>query len=313
MAKKPYTWGDVYRPKTVSECILPKALKDTFQGFVDAGKVPNLLLKGSSGTGKTTVALAMCDELGIEPFFVNSSLARNIDHLRTDITEYASSSSLVNPKQKVVILDEGDNLNAQSTQPALRAFIEKYSSSCNFIITCNYPNRIMKELRSRFTNVEFAIPKDESAVLAGEFMKRCIAILEEHEIAYEPAVLAEVIKHYWPDFRRTLNELQNYTINGALDAGIMARLGDASMKELIEIIKDRRFNDLRKWVVNTSVDSSTVFSQIYHGLTPHLEPKSIPGVIIALNQGQVNDAVVADSSLNLLATLTEIMGEAHFK
>lgn len=311
--KQPFTWADLYRPKTVQECILPSSLKDKFQGFIDAGKVPNLLLKGPGGTGKTTVALAMCEELGLEPFFVNSSLARNIDTLRTDITEYASTGSLLNPKQKVVILDEGDNLNAQSTQPALRAFIEKYAASCNFILTCNYPNRIMKELRNRFTNIEFSIPNEEAPEMAGQFFHRCEEILKDNDIMYEQAVLAEVVKYYFPDFRRTLIELQALTVGKELNTSALRLLGDANVNDLIEIMKSRQFDALRKWVADVNTDSSAVYRQIYDNANQYLEPTSIPGVILALNEGQVNDAVVADRELNLMATLTTIMADAKFK
>jgi DNA polymerase III delta prime subunit len=312
--KEHVLWSEKYRPETVQECILPANLKDTFQGFVDSGTIPNLLLHGGSGTGKTTVARAMCRELDANPFFINSSMAGNIDTLRTKISDYASTGSILGNQRKAVILDEGDYLNAQSTQPALRGFIEKYARNCSFILTCNYPNRILKELRSRFSNIEFVIASEDRQAMAMEFFGRCTDILGKEGVEFNAEAVAAVISHHFPDFRRTLMELQSMSKAGPIDAGSLAQLKNVNVTDLIEIMKDRNFGNLRQWVAqNVDIDSTTIFRQIYDSAYEYLEPKSLPGVILTLNQGQVNDAIVADRELNLMATLTTLMAEAKFK
>lgn len=312
--KKHVLWSEKYRPLTVQECILPADLKNKFQGFVDHGTIPNILMYGGPGVGKTTCARAICSELEITPFFINSSMTGNIDTLRTKISDYASTGSVLNNTRKMVILDEGDYLNAQSTQPALRGFIEKYARNCSFILTCNYPNRILKELRSRFSNIEFVIPKEDRPAMANEFFARATEILVKEGVKYDDAAVAAVISHHFPDFRRTLNELYTMSKGGEINAGSLAQLKKVDVEDLITIMKDRNFPKLRQWVAqNVDIDSTTIFRQIYDAAFESLEPKTIPGVILTLNQGQVNDAIVADRELNLMATLTTLMAEAQFR
>jgi DNA polymerase III delta prime subunit len=313
--KEHIEWVEKYRPQTVAECILPKHLKEKFQGFVDQGTAKTMMMFGGSGMGKTTVARAMCSELGIDPYFVNASFSGNIDTLRTKIADFASTGSVLGNKRKVVILDEGDYLNAQHTQPALRGFIEHFSKNCAFVLTCNYPNRIMKELRSRFSpQVEFSIPLEEKPEMAKQFFARACEILDLEKVPYEAGVVAQVVAHYFPDYRRVLNELQGYAISGKIDTGILSQLGNANLDQLYDIMQKKDFFGLREWSMqNSDFDSTTIFTDLYKVGVDRLAPECLPWLVNELNEGQVRDAVVADRELNLMATLDLIMSGVKFR
>ena len=302
-----------YRPTTIDDCILPIALKTTFKDIVKTGECQNLLLTGGAGCGKTSVARALCNELGADNILINCSEDGNIDTLRTKIRTFASTVSLSGNK-KVVILDEFDYSNAQSIQPALRGAIEEFANNCRFIITCNYKNRIISPIHSRCTNIEFTIPSEERPTLAGQFMERVRYILETENIPYEDAVLAQLITKYFPDFRRVLNELQRYSVAGVIDVGILSQVGQVQVKELASAMKGKNFTEARKWVVSNLDNSQTeLFRKIYDGLHDYLEPSSIPQAILILADYQYKSAFVADQEINLTACIVELMMECNFK
>ena len=302
-----------YRPKTIDECILPIALKTTFKDIVKTGECQNLLLTGGAGCGKTSVARALCNELGADNILINCSEDGNIDTLRTKIRTFASTVSLSGNK-KVVILDEFDYSNAQSIQPALRGAIEEFANNCRFIITCNYKNRIISPIHSRCTNIEFTIPSEERPTLAGEFMERVRYILNAENIPYEDAVLAQLITKYFPDFRRVLNELQRYSVAGIIDVGILSQVGQVQVKELASAMKGKNFTEARKWVVSNLDNSQTeLFRKIYDGLYHYMQPSSIPQAILILADYQYKSAFVADQEINLTACIVELMMECEFK
>ena len=308
-----YLWCEKYRPRTIEDCILPKTIKDTFQQMVDTGEVQNLLLSGGAGCGKTTVARALCEELDADYIIINCSEDGNIDTLRTKIRNFASTVS-ISGNSKVVILDEFDYSNAQSTQPALRGFIEEFSDNCRFILTCNYKNRIIEPLHSRCTNVEFTIPKKDKPTLAGEFMERISYILKEESIPFEQKILAELIMKHFPDFRRIINELQRYSVAGTIDVGILSQIGEIKTKDLITAMKNKEFVNVRKWVVsNLDNDQNHIFRKIYDGLYDNFKPQSIPQAILILSEYQYKAAFVADHEINLTACLTELMLECEYK
>ena len=308
-----FLWVEQYRPKTVDECILPKTLKTQLQSYVDKQDISNLILAGGPGVGKTTAARAMLEQIGATYMFINGSEESGIDVLRTKIKNFVSTVSL-DGGRKYLILDEADYLNPQSTQPALRGFMEEFHSNCGFILTCNYKNKLIAPLHSRCGVVDFTIPKSEKAGLAGQFFKRAISILKENEIKYNEKVVAELINKYFPDWRRILNELQRYSVSGEIDAGILVNLGEKSVKELMGMMKNKEFTNVRKWVVeNIDNDPDTLFRAVYDNLYEYLDSSTIPHVVVILGEYQYKNAFVADAEINMVACLTEIMARGKFK
>lgn len=305
-------WVERYRPKAVSQCILTANLKATFQQFVDNKSIPNLLLTGRAGVGKTTVARAMLEEIDADYIIINGSMNGNIDTLRVDISQFASSMSFKGGR-KYVILDEADYLNANSTQPALRNFMEEFSSNCGFILTCNYKNRIIEPLHSRCSIVDFSIPTADKPKLASQFMKRVKSILDENHIEYDDLAIAELIKKYFPDWRRVLNELQRYSVTGKIDSGIFVNAVEDNFKTLVGFLKTKSFTNLRKWVgENSDIDTTFLFRQLYDSASTIIKPQSIPQLVIILGEYQYKAAFVADPEINIVACLTNIMVECEF-
>lgn len=308
-----FLWVEKYRPKTVEDTILPADLKTTFNQFVKQKNVPNLLLTGSSGVGKTTVAKAMLEELGCNYILINGSLHGNIDTLRGTIQQFASTMSLVGGR-KYVILDEADYLNPNSTQPALRGFMEEYSKNCGFILTCNYKNRIIKELHSRCSVIDFKISKTDFKDIAGQFYKRVTQILKDENIPFDKAVVAEFIKKYYPDWRRVIGELQRYSATGQIDAGILTSLQEVSIKQLITDMKDKNLTNVRKWAAeNSTNDQNSIFRKLYDASSDYFTPVGIAQMITIIGKYQYYAAFVADPEINLASCLTEIMIECDFK
>tara|TARA_Y100000004_G_C8924746_1_gene417091 strand:- start:443 stop:1378 length:936 start_codon:yes stop_codon:yes gene_type:complete len=308
-----FLWVEKYRPKDIQSCILPKALQSTLSEFVSNGDVPNCILSGGPGVGKTSAAKAMLDELGLTYMFINGSEESGIDVLRTKIKNFASTVSL-HGGRKYLILDEADYLNPQSTQPALRGFIEEFHKNCGFILTCNYKNRLIPPLHSRCSVIDFTIPNSEKIELAERFFKRAINILESENIKFEPKVVSEVIMKFFPDWRRVLNELQRYSVSGAIDAGILVDISDVNIKELMRSMKNKEFTNVRKWVVdNLDNDTTRLFRSVYDNLYDFVDGNSIPHVVVVLGEYQYKAAFVADQEINTLACLTEIMARAKFK
>jgi DNA polymerase III delta prime subunit len=310
--REDFLWVEKYRPKKIADAILPSGLKKTFQEFVDNGELPNLLLSGSQGTGKTTVARALCDEVGADYIIINGSMNGNIDTLRNDIKNFASTVSL-NGGRKVVILDEADYLNPQSTQPALRGFIEEFSKNCSFILTCNFKNRIIAPLHSRCSVIDFKIENSEKPKLAGGFFKRVMNILETENVSANQKVVAEVINRHFPDNRRILNELQRYGASGTIDEGILSVSSDANIKELMRSLKEKNFKEVRKWVaLNIDNDPVQLYRNLYDNASTYVSPRSIPQLVVTLADYQYKSAFVADQEINLVACLTELMVECEF-
>ena len=308
-----FLWVEKYRPQTIEDCILPQSLKKTFQQIVDSGDMHNMLLTGSAGLGKTTVARALCNELDLNYLLINASEDGNIDTLRSKIKQFASSVSL-NGNAKVVILDEADYLNAQSTQPALRGFIEEFSGNCRFILTCNFKNRIIEPLHSRCSVIEFNTTKKQLAELAAQFMKRLQFILKSEEVDFNNKILAELIMRYAPDWRRVINECQRYSSSGEITSDILIGLSDQNIAALVGYLKDKDFKNMRAWVTNnTDIDSSVIFRRIYDTLYEFAQPHSIPAIILVLADYQYKAAFVADKELNTVACLTEIMASSEWK
>ena len=308
-----FLWCEQYRPKDVESCILPKNLKDTFSEFVQSGRVPNLILSGGSGVGKTTIAKAMLEELDATYMMINGSEESGIDVLRTKIKNFASTVSL-HGGRKYLILDEADYLNPQSTQPALRGFMEEFHKNCGFIFTCNYKNRLIEPLHSRCSVVDFVIPNSEKPKLASQFFQRIEDILNEQNIEYDKRVIAEVINKHFPDWRRILNELQRYSVSGVIDAGMLVDIAEINIKELMQSMKNKEFTNVRKWVVNNlDNDAVRLLRRIYDNLYDYVEGSSIPHVVVVLGEYQYKAAFVADQEINILACLTEIMARAKFK
>jgi DNA polymerase III delta prime subunit len=301
-----------YRPKKVSDCVLPKGLSETFSDIVKSGDIPNMILCGGAGCGKTTVARAICDELGRDLLFINASEDGGIDTLRTRIRQFASSVSL-NGGVKVVVLDEADYLNPQSTQPALRGFMEEFGSNCRFILTCNFKNRIIEPLHSRCTVIDFRIPAKEKTHMGQEFFERLKGILKAEGIEYDAPVLAQLIIKHFPDFRRVLNEVQRYSVSGSVDAGILVT-SDIAMDSLVKALKAKSFGDIRKWVVeNSDKDMAHVFRRIYETMLDSLQPSSVPQAVITLSEYQYKSAFAADQELNLAACCVVLASESTFK
>lgn len=308
-----YLWAQKYRPQKVADTILPEKTKNIFQKFVDDKNVPNLLLAGSPGTGKTTAAIAMLDQLGCDYIKINGSLNGGIDTLRTEISNFASAVSFSGGR-KYVIIDEADYLTV-NTQTALRGFIEDYSKNCGFIFTCNFKNRIIEPLRgSRFSVVDFVIQKSERPKLAAQFFKRVMTILRNENIEADPQVVAKVIEGHFPDFRRVLNELQKFAAVGSIDEGILSSKKTESLDELFKFLKEKKFTEMRKWVAdNSDQDANELFRKIYDEATERVELKSMPGFVVSLADYMYKHAFVADPEINLVAFLTEIMVETSFK
>jgi DNA polymerase III delta prime subunit len=307
-----FLWVEKYRPTKIEDTILPTGLKKTFQEFVDNGELPNLLLSGTQGTGKTTVARALCEQIGADYIVINGSMNGGIDTLRNDIKNFASTVSLGGGR-KVVILDEADYLNPQSTQPALRGFIEEFSKNCSFILTCNFKNRIIAPLHSRCSVIDFQIGSAEKPKLAGQFFKRVLNVLETEDVQVNQKVVAELINRHFPDNRRILNELQRYGASGTIDEGILQVSSDANFKDLVRELKSKNFKEVRKWVaLNLDNDPSQLFRKLYDGASTHVASRSIPQLVVTLADYQYKSAFVSDQEINLVACLTEIMVECEF-
>ena len=309
-----FLWVEKYRPTTVDECILPSNLKQTFKEFVKQKTLPNMILSGGAGVGKTTVAKAMIDEIGATSMMINGSEESGIDVLRTKIKNFASTSSLEGGR-KYLILDESDYLNPQSTQPALRGFMEEFHKNCGFILTCNYENRLIPPLHSRCSVVNFKIPNKEKPQLAMDFFKRVKDILKQENISFEDKVVVELINKYFPDWRRTLNELQRYSTSGKIDAGILVNLSEVNVNELIEGLKNKDLRSVRKWIVNNlDNDHNRIFRTIYDTLLIHLsDDTSIKYAVHTIGEYQYKAAFVADQEINLLACMIVLMSEVKFK
>jgi DNA polymerase III delta prime subunit len=307
-------WVEKYRPQTVEDCILPSETHDTFVLMVERGEPQNLLLSGGPGCGKTSVAKALCNDLGCDTMTINCSEDGNIDTLRTKIRSFASTVSLTDGVKKVVILDEFDYSNAQSTQPALRGFMEEFSDNCRFILTCNFKNRVIEPLHSRCTCIDFRIPNKAKPALASRFLSRVTEILEAEGVEYDEKVVAQLIMKFFPDFRRTLNELQRYAAGGKIDVGMLQTIGDVHIKTLVKSMKAKDFGAVRKWVVeNLDNDQTRVYRAIYDGLYDTVEGGSIPQAILVLADYQYKAAFAADAEINLTACLVQLMMEVQFK
>ena len=308
-----WLWCEKYRPRTIDECVLPSELKKTFNELVQGGQLPNLLLTGTAGLGKTTVAKALCNMLDLDYILINGSEESGIDVLRNKIKQFASTVSL-NGGYKVVILDEADYLNPQSTQPALRGFIEEFSNNCRFILTCNFKNRIISPLHSRCSVIEFNTTKKSLASLAGDFMKRLTFILKTEKIKYDDKTIAELIIRYAPDWRRVLNECQRYSTSGEIPTAILVGMSDENIAELANYLRSKDFKSMRNWVVNnSSLDVSVVFRKIYDNLYDIAVPGSIPAAVLILADYSYKAAFVSDKELNMVACLTELMGSVEWK
>ena len=308
-----FLWVEEYRPKTIDDCILPQSLKTLFQSFIDKGEISNMLFSGTPGVGKTTVAKALCEQMNCDWIMINGSEEGGIDVLRNKIKNFASTVSLSGGK-KVVILDEADYLNPQSTQPALRGFVEEFHKNCRFILTCNFKNRIIEPLHSRFSNIEFRINNKDKPKLANQLFQRATFILSEQNIDYEKPVVAELIKKHFPDFRKLINELQRYSVAGTIDAGVLVNVSDENLKTIMGHLKGKDFGEMRKWVVNNlDNDPVKIFRRIYDSLYTALEPATIPHAVLIIADYQYKSAFVADQEINLVACLTELMSQVKFK
>jgi len=305
-------WTEKYRPKTVEDCILPESIKETFQEYVKQKHIPTLLLSGTAGVGKTTIAKALCNEVGCDFMVMNCSDTNSVDDVRWKIKGYASSVSLSGGR-KVIIMDEADYLSPNA-QAALRGAIEEFAKNCSFIFTCNQKNRIMEPIHSRCAVIDFRIQNGQKAKMASAFFKRVEWILEQENITYDKEVIAELIKKHFPDNRRVLNELQRYSVSGKIDKGILTTVIDVNINDLIKTIKDKDFSTMRKWVTqNLDNDPATLYRKIYDNLYEYLKPNSIPNAVLILSRYQYQSAFVADQEINLVACLTEFMVELEWK
>ena len=315
MSRDEFLWVEKYRPKTIEECILPDTTKKTFLDFLSKGEIPNMLLSGPAGVGKTTVAKALCNELGVDVYVINGSdEGRFLDTVRNNAKNFASTVSLSSTaKHKVIIIDEADN-TTNDVQLLLRASIEEFANNCRFIFTCNYKNKIIEPLHSRCAVVEFGIKGKEKVQLAGKFFQRLQGILDKESIEYDQKVIAELINKHFPDWRRVLNECQRYSTSGKIDSGILATFSDGNVNELIKNLKSKNFNEVRKWVVgNLDNDASSLLRRVYDACYDCLSPASIPAAVLVIAKYQYQCAFVADQEINLLAALTELMVECEFK
>ena len=308
-----FLWVEKYRPNTIDDCILPENLKKTFSEFVKDKHIPNLILSGGPGVGKTTVAKAMLEEIGATYMMINGSEESGIDVLRTKIKNFASTVSLEGGR-KYIILDEADYLNAQSTQPALRGFMEEFHKNCGFILTCNYKNRLIPPLHSRCSIVDFVIPKEQKPKLAQDFFIRVQSILNDENVKYCTKTVAELLNKFFPDWRRVLNELQRYSASGQIDAGILVNIADSNIKELMHSLREKEFTNVRKWIVqNLDNDPVRIFRRVYDNLYDYLDGSTIPHAVVIIADYSYKSAFVADQEINLLACMTEIMGQVKFK
>ncbi len=311
--REQFLWVEKYRPKTIDDCVLPPHLKATFQEFVDAGQIPNLLLSGSAGVGKTTVAKALCDQIGADWLLLNASEDSRIDVLRGRIRDFASTVSLTN-SGKVVILDEADYADAARFQPALRGFIEEFANNCRFILTCNFKNRIIEPLHSRCSIVEFSIPPDEKPQMLAKFMARAAFILKTENVTFNKEAVARLLMRHFPDFRRVLNELQRYSSSGTIDEGVLLNVSNANIVELVKHLKAQSFTEMRKWVAaNSDNDFNQIIRQLYDQSHTLMDVQSQAALVLILGEYQYKMAFVADQELNLVAMLTEVMGSCTFK
>ena len=314
MQRDDFLWVAKYRPTKISECVLPSDLQEPFSDFVDQGKLPNLIFAGGPGTGKTTAAMALCEETQTDYLMVNGSdEGRNIDTVRTTLNQFCSSVSMTG-NRKAIIMDEADYMNPDSVQPALRGFVEKYGNNVSFIFTCNYPNRIIDPIHSRCAVIDFLIPNNEKPKIAEKYLELCEGILEKESVKFEKKVLIQLIMKHFPDFRRVLNELQRYSSSGKIDTGILTSLEELNVTELVESLKTKRFSDMRKWT-NSNMDSDTtrIFRKLYDSLSSYLKPQSVPQAVLIIADYQYKSAFVADQEINMVACLTEIMVECSFK
>ena len=310
-----FIWVEKYRPKTIDECILPESIKKTFNDFLNRGEIPNMLLAGPPGVGKTTVAKALCNELGVDYYVINGSdEGRFLDTVRNNAKNFASTVSLASEaKHKVIIIDEADN-TGNDVQLLLRAFIEEFASNCRFIFTCNYKNKILAPLHSRCAVVEFSVKGKEKQTIAAEFFKRLNFILDKEQIEADKKVLVQLINKHFPDWRRILNECQRYSVGGKIDSGILATFTDIAVNDLIKNLKEKNFPEVRKWI-NSNMDNDTtvLLRRIYDVLYDTLVPNTIPAAVLVIAKYQYQAAFVADQEINMLACLTEIMIECEFK
>ena len=307
-----FLWVEKYRPRTIAETVLPASLKATFQQFVDQKNIPNLLLSGPAGVGKTTVARAMLEELQCDYIVINGSMNGNIDTLRNEILNFASSVSFTGGR-KYVILDEADYLNANSTQPALRNFMEEFSANCGFILTCNFKNRIIAPLHSRCSVVDFAVGKEDRPKMAAQFMKRALDVLQREGIEFDKAVVATLIQKHFPDWRRVLNELQRYSSTGKIDSGILADLRETSIADLVQLMRDKNYTGMRKWVAeNIDQDQNAIYRKLYDQSSQFLKPQTVPLLVLAVAKYSYQAAFAADPEITMMACLTEIMINAEF-
>lgn len=307
-----FLWCERYRPHKVKDCVLPERIKSVFQSYVDTGTIPNLMLTGSAGVGKTTVALAMCEEIGLNHLFINGSEERGIDMLRTKIKGYASTLSLTGGR-KVIIIDEADYLTPEA-QAALRGTIEEFSNNCSFIFTCNFKSRLIDAIHSRCSVVDFTLHTDEKPKMALHLYKRLENILKTEGVNYDKAALQQIVSKFFPDYRRTLNELQRYSNFGSIDVGVLAQISDVrKINELVNFLKDQNFGEMRKWVVsNSDIEPARIYRKIYDSLYDFFKPQSIPQAVVILAKYQYQSGFVADQEINLVACLTEIMVECEF-
>jgi DNA polymerase III delta prime subunit len=306
-----FIWVEKYRPRKIDDCILPESQKEYFKQMVAKGEIQNMLLCGTAGTGKTTIARALCEELQTDYMIINGSEESGIDVLRTKIKQFASTVSF-SGNTKVVILDEADYLNPNSTQPALRGFIEEFASNCRFILTCNFKNRIIPALHSRCAVIEFKIPNIDKQKIASQFFNRVVNILVNENIEFDKKVIAKVVEKHFPDFRRTLNELQRYSQSGCIDEGILVSVSEANMKDLVGAIKDKDWKKMRGWVVNNlDNDPVSLFRKIYDTFVPLTN--QVPQLVLTIADYQYKSAFVADQEINLVACLTEIMASVELK
>ena len=314
MEREEFLWVEKYRPSKVIDCVLPSDLEETFSEYVDKNSVPNLILTGGPGTGKTTAAKALCEETSTDYLMVNGSdEGRSIDTVRTTLTQFCSSVSMTG-NRKAIIMDEADYMNPDSVQPALRGFIEKFGNNVSFLFTCNYRNRIIDPIHSRCAVLDFIIPNNEKPKIAERYLDRCEKILDGEGIVYDKKVLIELIMKYFPDFRRVLNELQRYSVSGEIDTGILSSINEVNLNELVSSLKGKKFSEVRKWPnQNIDQDTTKIFRKFYDNLSGQLKPQSIPQAVLIIADYQYKSAFVADQEINLVACLTEIMVECEFK
>ena len=306
-------WVEKYRPRTIEDCILPESIKKTLRDVVSQNKIPNLMFTGTSGIGKTTAARAICNETQADYLIINGSdEGRMIDTLRTKLTQFCSTISL-SGSRKVVILDEADYMNADSVQPAMRNFTERFADNCSFIFTCNYKNRIIEPIHSRCAVIDFSLKNGEKQVIAARFMKRVEGILSDESIDYDKEVIAKLVLKHFPDFRRVLNELQRYSTSGEINSGVLANIKEMNLKELIDSLREKNFSKMRQWVVaNVDNDPATVYRKIYDELYTVVDKGSIPQAVLTIAEYQYKSAFVADQEINLVACLVELMAECEF-